>query len=141
MTKIFDDAVTPLEEAELNKMLAADGVVGPYACWGLTIRYTGAAWEAFANAGATDQIANVVLTWNAGNNRLEIDTSSCDNPFATSLPVPIVTPEFTNIAHPIIRVHQNNTNETHVYFYNISDSIRTSESNQMYFNIIWFGKI
>lgn len=144
MTKVFTDAGnTPFEEAEMDKLLIADGsTTGVYSCWGLRIRYTGAVWEARAGFGAAAQIANVVLTWDAGNNWIAIDTSACDNPFSTTLALPYTTPDL-GVTTYWTKAQQWSANETHVQFYNrdATQTVVSTEHADMDFTILWFGRV
>ena len=143
------DSSTELNAANLNKFLAADGTTGGgggtgHACWGLRIRYTGAAWEAYADYGAESQISNVGLTWDGSNHWLTIDLSGCDNTFEN---YPVVLCTQTSAASVIYNINAYATaaSSVRVTFFayddaGIADRI-TTEATSMDFNILFFGQI
>jgi len=143
------DGVTTAAAANVNKFLAADGTTGGgggtgHACWGVKIRYTGAAWECQADFGAESQIANVGLTWSGANNWLEIDLSSCTNTFENLFLV--LTTQSAAAAVPYtINAYAVNTTTARVVFYDYADQAYENrigtEATSMDFNCLFFGQI
>jgi len=143
------DSTTELNAAGLNKFLAGDGTTGGgggtgMACWGVKIRYTGAAWECQADFGAESQIANVGLTWSGANNWLEIDLSSCTNTFENLFLV--LTTQSAAAAVPYtINAYSVNTTTARVVFYDSADALYAdrigTEATSMDFNCLFFGQI
>lgn len=144
MAKIFTNSSTTLAEANLNKLLAADGTVGSnsagHASWGLRIRYTGAAWEAVANTGSENQIALVGIAWDTDH--LEIDISSCSNVFnASTYPVCVVSQTYGVTTPYVIRAYAYADDMIYVDFTDMAGAAVTVEATSMDFSLILFGEL
>ena len=144
MTKIFTDASTTLAEANFNKLCAADGTVGSHsaghACWGLRVRYNGAAWEAVADFGAEEQIANVGFTWDT--DEVEIDLSGCDNQFNSgTYPVCVASQTKGAASEYLVRAVASDYQTILVDFTDPAGSIVTVEDTSMDFQLIMFGEL
>lgn len=144
MAKIFTNTSTTLAEANLNKLCAGDGTVGShstgYGVWGLRIRYTGAAWEAFADTGAENQIALATYTWHTTH--LDIGLASTSNPFnAATLPVAVCSQTAgTTNAYFICAVATADDN-IQVNFRDAAGTAVTTEDTSMDFQILIFGEL
>lgn len=151
MAKLFVDSTTPLNAANLNKLMAGDSDTAyQLAVWGLRIRYTGSAWEASSGYGADGQATNVDLTWNATDDKLIIDFSNpgIDNAFTTRT-IPIATAAASGVAGDTnyfydVKVQSWSSTIVHVQFYDSETDIRLpvgTESANMSFYITFLGKI
>ena len=149
MAKFFTTS-TPVSDANLNLLMGGDGDTAyQLAVWGLQIRYTGSAWEAMSSYGADGQASNITLTWNATDDRLEIDfsTPGVDNAFSQA-PIPIATPHCGGTAGDDVfydvRVQSWNSSTVYVQFFDSdTDEILPvgTEAANMRFYIIFLGKV
>jgi hypothetical protein len=139
--EVWDDLVTPVDEANQNKMLAGD-TDGIYACFGYHIYYDGAAWQVSTTEGATESAGDVVVTWVGAGNYLEVDTSGINNPFSGGVPIAVVSASMDNDANYEVKAAGWTTNAARVSFYNIdTGAVITTEASTMDFNILLFGRI
>ncbi len=150
MAKLFVDSTTPLNAANLNKLMAGDGsTTYQLGVWGLQIRYTGSAWEAMASYGADDQASNITLTWNATDDRLEIDfsTPGVDNAFSAAT-IPMATTHCGGTAGDDlfydVKVQSWSATAVYVQFFDTEADVRLpvgTEATQMRFYIMFLGRI
>lgn len=144
MAKIFTNTSTTLAEANLNKLCAGDGTVGShstgYGIWGLRIRYTGAAWEAYADFGAENQIALATYTWDTTH--LDIGLAATSNPFnAATFPIAVVS-QTAGVANEYwVGAVATADDNIQVNFADMAGTAVTTEDTSMDFQILIFGEL
>ena len=140
------DGTTALTSANLHKFLYADDD-GTYALTIHHIWYDGTSWNVGSTSqGMTGSSADLSLTWNATDNRLDVDLTNLkwngsnfsQTPAAIAVEIASNTGATFNY---IPRARATSTTACFVRFYNASGTEQTTQSTLMDFFLVLCGKI
>ena len=127
--EVIEDGVTPLDAANLNKFVSAEGKLN-VKVWYAHIRYTGTIWEVDATVDSAGLVSGS-LAWDTDHVELTLTGF-------TAAPPPQVTPGAAG-AYPIIRAIVESTTTVSIYFYDASDALQNVESAAMDAHVFLIG--
>ena len=147
MGSIFQDGVTPVDAALVDKLVKSDGNA-QFQIMGFRI-YWATSWTIWDWVGNRDPatIAAISLSWDNPQERLEIDMSglsAIDSEFGNYYPAVVVSPSYrtgtppaaANYIPQAVAVTQD---LIYVRFFDFAGDHITSINSQMDFNILIFG--
>ena len=119
--QIFTAGVTPLDAAELNKFIHAEGKVSAK-IWYARVFYNGTSWEV-STAVDSAAITDPDLTWDTDHLEIAL-TGFTAPPF-------MLFQAAAQTSHPIHKGAAESNSIASIYFYDIAEVLQTTESTAM----------
>lgn len=127
--EVIVDATTPLDAANLNKFVSAEGKLS-VKVWYAHVRYTGTIWEVDASVDSAGLVSGS-LAWDTDHVELTLTG------FTTG-PLPQVTPGAVG-AYPDHKAVVESNTIVSIYFYDASDTPITTEAAAMDAHVLLIG--
>ena len=127
--EVITDAVTPLDAANLNLFVSAEGKLS-VKVWYAHVRYTGSVWEVDASVDAAGLVSGS-LAWDTDHVELTLTGFTVG-------PLPQTTPGAT-AAYPGHKVVVESATTISIYFYDAADVLITTEAAAMDAHVLLIG--